>query len=141
MPIKPEKIIIDTNIWISYLITKDYLWLDKLIQNRQVILVFSNELMDEFLAVVNRPRLSHYFSQQDLERLLEIIDNYCIFYKEVSTVKICRDFKDDFLLSLAKDSKSDYLLSGDKDLLDLRKFGRTKIITINQFKEIIQPSD
>jgi predicted nucleic acid-binding protein len=36
-------------------------------------------------------------------------------------------------LALAKDGKADYLLTGDKDLLDLEKFGRTKIKTIINF--------
>ena len=50
-----------------------------------------------------------------------------------STVTICRDPKDNFLLELAKDGKADYLLTGDKDLLELKKFGKTKIQTISTF--------
>jgi predicted nucleic acid-binding protein len=41
--------------------------------------------------------------------------------------------KDNFLLSLAKDSNSNYLLSGDKDLLEIQKLGKTKIITMSEF--------
>ena len=50
-----------------------------------------------------------------------------------SIVTICRDPKDNFLLALAKDGKADYLITGDKDLLDLKKFGKTKIKTITNF--------
>ena len=50
-----------------------------------------------------------------------------------SIVSICRDPKDNFLLALAKDGKADYLLTGDKDLLDLKNFGKTKIKTITAF--------
>ena len=50
-----------------------------------------------------------------------------------SIVTICRDPKDNFLLALAKDSKADYLLTGDNDLLDIKNFGKTKIITRNNF--------
>ncbi len=53
-----------------------------------------------------------------------------------SIVTICRDPKDNFLLALAKDSKADYLLTGDNDLLDIKNFGKTKIITINNFFEV-----
>lgn len=52
-----------------------------------------------------------------------------------STITVCRDPKDNFLLALAKDGKADYLITGDKDLLDLQKFGKTKIITIANFFE------
>lgn len=50
-----------------------------------------------------------------------------------SIVTVCRDLKDNFLLALAKDGKADYLLTGDKDLLTLTKFGKTKIKTITAF--------
>lgn len=50
-----------------------------------------------------------------------------------SFVTVCRDPKDNFLLALAKDGKADYLLTGDKDLLALIKFGKTKIKTITAF--------
>jgi uncharacterized protein len=48
-------------------------------------------------------------------------------------VTICRDSKDNFLLSLAIDGRADYLLTGDSALLDLKKIGKTKIITISEF--------
>ena len=50
-----------------------------------------------------------------------------------SIVTICRDDKDNFLLALAKDGKADYLLTGDNDLLELKKFGKTKIQTLASF--------
>lgn len=40
----------------------------------------------------------------------------------------CRDEKDNFLLALAIDSKADFLLTGDKDLLEIKKIGKTRII-------------
>ena len=53
-----------------------------------------------------------------------------------SSVSICRDTKDNFLLALAKDGNADYLLTGDKDLLVIIKFGKTKITTIADFIEL-----
>jgi len=50
-----------------------------------------------------------------------------------STVTICRDPKDNFLLALSKDAEADFLITGDKDLLELEKFGRTIICTLNDF--------
>ncbi len=54
--------------------------------------------------------------------------------KEVtSDITICRDSKDDFLLSLAKDGKATHLITGDKDLLDIKFFERTKIVAIANY--------
>ena len=55
-----------------------------------------------------------------------------------SQISICRDSNDDFLLSLCKDGNVDYLITGDKDLLDLKKFGKTKIIIIKDLFVIIK---
>ena len=45
--VKPV-IILDTNIWISYLITKNHLLLDDLLINQQITILFSEELLNEF---------------------------------------------------------------------------------------------
>jgi predicted nucleic acid-binding protein len=49
--------------------------------------------------------------------------------------KICRDPKDDFLLALSKKSKADFLITGDKDLLEIKIYGKTEILTVKKFKE------
>jgi putative PIN family toxin of toxin-antitoxin system len=56
-----DRIIIDTNLWISFLITKDYSKLDEIIFTRKVILVFSNELFNEFLVVAKRSKFRRFF--------------------------------------------------------------------------------
>lgn len=55
MRVKPGKIIIDTNLWISYLITKGFKRLDKQIYSDKALLIFSQELIDEFIEVQNVP--------------------------------------------------------------------------------------
>ena len=133
MPNKSKRIIIDTNLWISFLITNNYSKLDEIIFSRQGILIFSQELLDEFLGVARRPKFRRFLSSLDVENILETIDEYAEFVKVHSKIDVCRDLKDNFLLLLATDSNADILLTGDKDLLDLVKFGKTSIITISDF--------
>ncbi len=130
---KISRIIIDTNLWISFLITKDFSKLDEILFSRQGILIFSQELLDEFLEVAKRPKFRRFFSSSDIEAILETIEEYADFVTVQTKVEICRDSKDNFLLSLSIDGNADFLLTGDKDLLDLIKFGETKIITISNF--------
>ena len=130
---KVSRIIIDTNLWISFLITKDFTKLDEIIFSKHGILVFSQELLDEFLEVAKRPKFRRFFSTSDIEEMLETIDEYADFVEVRTKTDVCRDPKDNFLLSLSTDGKADYLLTGDKDLLDLTKFGETTIITISSF--------
>ncbi|WP_310379720.1 putative toxin-antitoxin system toxin component, PIN family [Flavobacterium sp.] len=133
MPNKVDRIILDTNLWISFLISKDLSRLDAIIFEKKAVLVFSKELLDEFLEVTKRPKFRKFFSKIDIENILETIDEYADFVIIKSKITICRDPKDNFLLSLAKDGKVDFLLTGDNDLLDIKLFEKTSITTISDF--------
>jgi predicted nucleic acid-binding protein len=43
------------------------------------------------------------------------------------------DPKDDYLLGLCKDGQVDYLISGDQDVIALKQFEATKILSLSQF--------
>lgn len=130
---KARRIILDTNIWISFLISKDFSKLDEIIFSKKYTLIFSKELLSEFIEVAKRPKLRRFFSADDLEGILETIDEYAEFIEVKSKIDACRDAKDNFLLSLSVDGKADFLLTGDKDLLVLNPFKKTAIISITDF--------
>jgi len=131
---KKNRIIIDTNLWVSFLITKQFSFLDDLLENRKIQLIFSQELLEEFMEVINRPKLRSCFSNENLELVLETIEQYAEFITVNSNITACRDPKDNFLLSLAKDGLADYLITGDQDLLVIKQFEKTEIISITEFK-------
>ena len=56
MPDKSQKIIIDTNLWISFLISGQAK-LDDLLFSQKATLIFSEELVQEFVNVACRPNL------------------------------------------------------------------------------------
>src|SRR5690554_2462396 len=118
---KSKKVILDTNIWIHFLISKKLTAFDDLIASKKITLIFSIELLEEFVSVVKRPKFKKLFSQRDIERLLEVFDQFAKLVTVTSKVELCRDQKDNFLLNLAIDSKADFLITGDSDLLVLEK--------------------
>lgn len=132
---KNEKVILDTNLWISFLISKKFSQIDELIEEQRIILIFSNELLEEFIDVVTRPKFKKHLSKRDIEKILEYFDQFGELVKVKSDIKICQDEKDNFLLNLSVDSKADYLVTGDKDLLILEKIENTKILTFTEFIE------
>jgi len=131
---KQSKIVIDTNLWISYLITKGFKRLDSLIYSDKARLVFSQELIDEFISVAKRPKFKKYISPDNLMKLLDLFDTYGELVNVSSDIKVCRDVKDNFLLSLSVDSQADFLITGDNDLLEIKNFGKTNILTITDFE-------
>lgn len=132
---KKIRFILDTNIWISFLITKSMKGIDRLIFNDKATLLFSNESMTEFIDVTSREKLKPYFTKDDIAFLIDLIEEYGEIVEVKSKVDICRDKEDNFLLSLAKDGKADYLVTGDKDLLVIDNFGKTKITKLTDFLE------
>ena len=127
--VKINRIIIDTNLWISFLISNQYNQLDFLISSKKCTFIFSQDLLDEFLEVASRPKLRSYFSNSDIESLLEIISEYSEFIEVISKIV----FLQDFLLSLAVDGEADYLITGDKELIEVGKFNKTEIISMSEF--------
>lgn len=135
---KSKSVIIDTNLWISYLISDRFKFLDDLIEGEKIKLCFSEELIEEFIAVTQRPGFKKYFSLKDVKKMLTVFDTYGALIDVTSDVHECRDEKDNFLLNLAIDSKADYLVTGDADLLSIEKVRGTKILTIKEFRKIIE---
>lgn len=130
---RKSKVILDTNIWISFLITKTFSKLDHFIQQGKIQLLFSNESLSEFIEVTARPKFKKYFTIEDIIEAIDYMDQYGTIIKVKSQVDLCRDKKDNFWLELAKDGKADYLVTGDDDLLTLKSFGQTRILKFKDY--------
>ena len=130
---KDLRLVIDTNLWISFLITKSFQKLDQVLFESSIKIYFSHELLDELYESILKPKLSKHFGEKAIEEMLFVLSDFIEILEVTSEVAICRDPKDDFILALCQDADADYLLTGDKDLLALVQFGKTKIVTITDF--------
>jgi len=135
---KRLKLVVDTNLWISYLMSRSVKQqLNRLLISDDVVLLFSKELFDELATTTKRRKFHRYFDVSHVDDLLEVFVEVGVIVDVQSLVNICRDPKDNFLLALAKDGLADYLITGDKDLTILKEFGKTKIVTMSEFIEQI----
>lgn len=130
------KVIVDTNLWISFLIGRKLSCLLSLLSHPNFELVVSQELLDEIREVSSRPKLMKYFSQEQIALLLDFMSEETLSYQLENITLRCRDPKDDYLLELAIVSKADYLVTGDKDLLDLDKIGSCQIVSAIEFDSL-----
>jgi putative PIN family toxin of toxin-antitoxin system len=96
------------------LINKDFFGLDGIINDKKVILLYSQELIEEFIEVARRPKFKKYFDEESLQSLLAKMAARAEFIDVESKINICQDYKDNFLLALAKDGNATHLLTGDK---------------------------
>ena len=126
-------LVIDTNLWISFLISDKERKLDRILALDNLKILFNEELLNEITATVKYPKLKKFFPEAAFDEMLMQLSPVIEVIKTTSVVDVCRDKKDNFLLSICKDGNADFLLTGDKDLLILRTFGKTKITSITDF--------
>ena len=130
------KVVIDTNLWISFLMggsSSDRL--EKLFRNHSIKIVMSEQLESEIMNVVQRPKFRKYFTEKDYQHLLYFIRRRSEYHEPSRANRYCRDPKDDFLLELALVSNAHFLLTGDDDLLIVEHVGKCCILTLSAFEQ------
>jgi putative PIN family toxin of toxin-antitoxin system len=135
---KRRKIVVDTNLWISFLMSVSIRRrLNRLLDSDDIDLLFSQELFDELETTAKRRKFHKYFDVSHVDDLIEMLVEVAEVVPVRSMVEICRDPKDNFLLALAQDGVADYLITGDHDLLSVKKLGKTKIVTLSDFEKML----
>ncbi len=133
-----RRVVIDTNIWISFLIGKRLAGLHRHIDSGRIEVVTCEIQLRELADVLNRPRIRKYIPAEQAEEFLDLLCEAALLVKPEQGPPLCRDPKDDYLLYTAIAAQADYLVSGDNDLLSLRCIGRTLIISFIDFEEAMR---
>lgn len=128
------KIIIDSNIWISFLIGKSLQGISVLLNENKFKIVTCDEQISELIEVFAKPKLQKYFSLDQKVDFLILFEEKAEIIKCTTKLNLCRDLKDNYLINLAVDSKADYLITGDSDLLILNTIQNTQIINYKNFE-------
>ncbi|MBQ8486402.1 MAG: putative toxin-antitoxin system toxin component, PIN family [Prevotella sp.] len=134
------KVIIDTNLWISFLIGHQTQLVRRMLTDLRFDVYVCSRLIEEIRDVASRDKIRKYVSEADLDDLLAIINAYCQFATieaEVALTAI-RDPKDLYLLALADTIGADYIVSGDADLTDLGQYNQARIMKLADFKAMMQ---
>ncbi len=139
MKSKP-RLVVDTNIIVSGLLTTSTppaLILNS-IQTKKIILLISDEVVIEYLRVLEYPHIRKYKKITD-ETLRDLTSLFIVETERVeilSQVKKSKDPDDDKFLSLAIEGKADFIVTGDKaDLLSLKEIEHIPILTARQAVE------
>ena len=121
----PPRLVIDTNVFVSGLISGagSPSKILRAIREKKVIHLVSDSIVEEYLRVLEYPRIRKF--KKITDAFIADIAAYAIYQTErvelVSTIKISRHPADDIFLQTAVDGRADLSISGDKtDLLALR---------------------
>lgn len=132
-------VVIDTNVWISGLISATGAPAQvtrRVIRGGQP--VFSEATFDELKDRLWRPKFDRYISLDHRRALLADLDAVARWVKiapEMANQTLCRDADDDKFLHAAMAAQPAWLVTGDKDLLVLAQDMAAANVTI------VSPSD
>ena len=130
------RVVIDTNVLVSALIHDG--------KPRKLIL----ELLNRHTVILSRQKLAEladeagrdkfHVTGSQVERFLSIMVKMAKIVPDNAIFKeVASDPDDDVVLNAAYAGKADYIITGDKHLLTLSNFKKTKIVTVNQMLEIL----
>lgn len=134
------RVVIDTVVFLRSLINP-YSRNGKALFDRsgEYLLFVSAPIVQEILEVLQRPELSELFHTQqgrDYNIILRILgDAQAVDLAHVPPLK--RDRKDTKFLQTAVAAKADLVVSEDRDLLDLKEYHGIRIVTVDQFLELL----
>ena len=126
------KVVFDTNIFISAFIIpggqaeKAIL---RIIEGRDILLL-SRGILDELLTV-----LSAKFSRdkEEISRVAVILSEMAEWVVPSEKIQVLNDDPDNRILECAVSGNADVIVTGDKELLRLREYEKTKIISLKEY--------
>lgn len=131
-----QRIIIDTNVLISALIQKSYpnfILFHCVLENRFEVCI-SEELLEEYLEVINRPKFNKYPDFLiKAELVISQIESIASKYYPRDRFETIADKADNRLLELAYESKADFLITGNSNDFTMTDFRGTKILSPKEF--------
>ena len=138
-----KRLVLDTNVLVSALITngkpKELLLRAA---SGEFQLVFSAEILREFIAVIDDAKFRKYVTEEEIIEFLEVLGIIGQTVKVKSRTKIVEDDpSDDVVLNTAYDGKCDYVVSGDNGLLRIKESRMIQIVTARRMLELLGRPD
>jgi uncharacterized protein len=132
---KKVKVVFDTNVWISISLKK--IINDEFSRVKQELTVYiSKDIISETSKVLLYPKIAEILRKHSIsekEILRAIVATSKIVEPKVKLHIINEDAEDNKILECALAAGADIIVSGDKHILELGKFRKTKILTPKEF--------
>lgn len=126
------RVVLDTNVIVSAVMSegKPRELLDKGIENRFQIVV-SEHILKELGTVLRRPKFKT--SEDEINNVIVTL----MQSSDVATVTadfraVKEDPSDDVILNTAYDGGADFIVTGDRHLLSLKRFKKTRILSVSE---------
>ncbi len=123
------KFVFDTNVFVSALMSKrgnPALLLDRV--GKSYTLFISKDILGELKDVISRDKFG--YTEAEVNTFIEAIISFAdVVNPKIKIDAIKADPDDNMILECAVTSGASHIVSGDKHLLELKEYGKIKIIT------------
>lgn len=128
------RVVFDTNIFVSAFAVPGSLAekaVLKIIEGEDILLL-SREMLDELLSI-----LSTKFSRdrEEISRVAVILSEMAEWVKPNIRISVLRDEPDNRILECAASGEADIIVTGDKEMLRLKVYEKTKVISLKGYLE------
>jgi len=134
------RVILDSNVLISALIgtgsPPDLIY--RAWRQKRFTLVTSKAQLLELRRASRYPKLQKLVPPSEFGALINRLHGALVL-DELPRIDVSRDSADNYLLAMAVSAEAEFLVTGDaKDLLRLKKFGSTRILTPGSFLKLFK---
>lgn len=133
-----QKLVIDTNVFISSLIQRNYPYyiVKEIFSNNNIELCISDEVLDEYYTVLNREKFAKYPDFITTAQMLLVnIGKKAKKYSPATKVNLIKDVDDNKFLELSEISKASFLITGNTNDFTMKEYKETKIVTPKNYWE------
>ncbi len=132
------RVVVDTNVLVSALVGhgKPRRLVFKLLEEHQV--VSSRQMLAEFVDVLSREKFME-IDKSDVSSFLSILASKIILVTIKRYFKVvAEDPDDDMVLNTAYEGRATHIVSGDRHLLNLKRLGGIKMVTVSEMLRLLQ---
>jgi putative PIN family toxin of toxin-antitoxin system len=130
-----ERLVLDTNVVVSGMLFPSATPGRALLKAQAHRVLVSEATLLELLDVMSRARFDRYVEADVRRQLAVAYMNASETVEITSSIRACRDARDDKFLEVAVDGRADLIVTGDLDLLALNPFHGIAILTPSAYVE------
>ncbi len=133
------KVVIDTVVFLRSLIKPRGYNSEAVKRIGEYELLVSEDILKEVLDVLHRSSLKKKYDPSGIITISNILNilSDATLVKPSQRIEVCRDPHDNKFIECAIAAGADYIVSGDEDLLSIKEYKNTKIVSIDIFLKIL----
>jgi len=133
---KPDRLVIDTNIFVSLIISQRIDELVDLVADNDLVPYSCSELLQELENTLNKPGIKKYL-KRPAGYYVSFVADLCQDVVIDKRFDRAADPDDNFLFDLAYTVKAYYIVTNERVLLNMKRVNRINVISYGQLKRLL----